>query len=169
MSLLLLLETCLDQLGGGFGLILILFVVYTKLVCTFWSTILFKRSRRVTLLGRARSAVYICKSTVTYVITTDLYENHLVLSHPIVVTIIQLLSVVAGFENRDSPEDHGQHVKQHVSRFLEDLLGESLDLVRRPLFLVVIVFPGPRTTTLLKTRFVQRVEESKQPQKPNFR
>ncbi|KAL8558811.1 hypothetical protein ACOMHN_046393 [Nucella lapillus] len=32
------------------------------------------------------------------------------------------------FDNVDSPEDHGQRVKQNVSRLLEDLLGEALDL-----------------------------------------
>nr|KAG5713505.1 hypothetical protein BaRGS_025053 [Batillaria attramentaria] len=32
------------------------------------------------------------------------------------------------FENSESPDDRVQQVKQNVSRFLEDILGESLDL-----------------------------------------
>ena len=56
--------------------------------------------------------------------------------------------IAAGFETRDSPEDHSQHVKQHVSRFLEDLLGESLDLVSPRLRPLVMPCPVERKIKL---------------------
>lgn len=71
--------------------------------------------------------------------STPTYVNDLILKHSLVDQAscklifgchdIAHCFALSGFGTEDSPENTGQKVRQNVSHFIEELIGETVDLV----------------------------------------